>query len=82
MKLFFSRKRSIVSRPFSTYSNVPVAQRNPQKDLGMQLDHVLPRSAFVIIYKSFIRSRLDYGGIKVHYLKISLYICVHIKPIP
>ena len=84
----FSRKRSITSHPPLTFNNTPVAQTNPQKHLGMQLDkklnfeehlnkieskvnktigiirelrNVLPRSALLTIYKSFIRHHLDYG---------------------
>ena len=86
----FSHKRSVSSHPPLTFNNIPVAQTNSQKHLGMQLDkklnfeeqlkkvesnvnktigiirklqNVLPRSALLTIYKSFIRPHLDYGDI-------------------
>ena len=89
-KVTFCRKRSVASRPPLTFNNIPVAQTNSQKHLGMQLDkklnfeehlnkveskvnktigiirklqNVLPRSALLTIYKSFIRPHLDYGDI-------------------
>ena len=40
-EIIFSRKRSIVSHPPLTFNNIPVAQSNPQKHLGMQLDKKL-----------------------------------------
>ena len=81
-EVIFSRKRSIVTHPPLNFNNIPVAQTNSQKHLGMQLDlskveskvnktigiirklqNVLPRSALITIYKSFIRPHLDYGDI-------------------
>ena len=89
-EVIFSRKRSVSSHPPLTFNNIPVAQTNSQKHLGMQLDkklnfeeqlkkvesnvnktigiihklqNVLPRSALLTIYKSFIRPHLDYGDI-------------------
>ena len=89
-EVIFSRKRSIVTHPPLNFNNIPVAQTNSQKHLGMQLDrklnfeehlskveskvnktigiirklqNLLPRSALITIYKSFIRSHLDYGDI-------------------
>ena len=89
-EVIFSRKRSVSSHPPLTFNNIPVAQTNSQKHLGMQLDkklnfeehlkkveskvnktigiirklqNVLPRSALLTIYKSFIRLHLDYGDI-------------------
>ena len=37
----FSRKRSVLSHPNLTFNNIPVAQTNSQKHLGMQLDKKL-----------------------------------------
>ena len=89
-EVIFSRKRSIVTHPPLNFNNIPVAQTNSQKHLGMQLDrklnfeehlskveskvnktigiiqklqNVLPRSALITIYKSFIRPHLDYGDL-------------------
>ena len=89
-EVIFSHKRSIASHPPLPFNNIPVAQTNFQKHLGMQFDkklnfkeclnkveskvneaigiirklqNVLPRSAFLTIYKSFIRPHLDYGNI-------------------
>ena len=89
-EVIFSHKRSIASHPPLPFNNIPVAQTNFQKHLGMQFDkklnfkeclnkveskvneaigiirklqNVLPRSAFLTIYKSFIRPHLDYGDI-------------------
>ena len=36
-EITFSRKISIVSHPPLTFDNIPVAQKNSQKHLGMQL---------------------------------------------
>ena len=41
MQLFFSCKRSVSSHLPLTINNIPVAQTNPQKHLGMQLDKKL-----------------------------------------
>ena len=41
MQLFFSCKRSVSSHLSLTINNIPVAQTNPQKHLGMQLDKKL-----------------------------------------
>ena len=84
-EVIFCRKRSIASRPPSTFNNIPVAQTNSQKHLVMQLDkklnfeehlnkieskvsktigiirklqNILPQSALLAIYKSFIRPHL------------------------
>ena len=89
-EVIFPRKRSIASHPPLTFNNIPVAQTNSQKHLGMQLDkklnfeehlnkveskvnktidiirkhqNVLPQSALLIIYMSFIRPHLYYGDI-------------------
>ena len=89
-EVIFSRKRSVITHPPLTFNNIPVAQTNSQKHLGMHLDrklnfeehltkveskvnktigiirklqNVLPRSALITIYKSFIRPHLDYGDI-------------------
>ena len=84
-KIIFLRKRSIASHPPLTFNNIPVAQTNSQKHLGMQFDNklnfvkhlskveskvnkgiirklqnVLPRSTLLTIYKSFIKSHLNY----------------------
>ena len=87
-EVIFRRKRSVSSHPPLTFNNIPAAQKNSQKHLGMQLDkklnfeehlkkaeskvnksigiirklqNVLPRSARLTIYKSFIRPHLDCG---------------------
>ena len=89
-EVIFSRKRSVSFHPPLTFNNIPVAQTNSQKHLGMQLDkklnfeehlkkveskvyktigiirklqNVLPQSALLTIYRSFIRPHLDYGDI-------------------
>ena len=41
MKSFFSHKRSVSSHPPLNFNNIPVAQTNSQKYLGMQLDKKL-----------------------------------------
>ena len=80
----------MTSHPLLTFNNIPFAQANSQKHLGMQLDeklnfeeqlskveskvnqiigsiyklqNVVPQSALLTIYKSFIRPHLDYGDI-------------------
>ena len=40
-EVIFSLKRSIASHPPLTFNNIPVAQTNIQKHLGMQLDKKL-----------------------------------------
>ena len=40
-EVIFSRKRSVSSHPPLTFNNIPVAQTNSQKHLGMQLDKKL-----------------------------------------
>ena len=40
-EIIFSHKRSIASHPPLTFNNIPVAQTNSQKHLGMQLDKKL-----------------------------------------
>ena len=40
-EIIFSRKRSTASHPPLTFNNIPVAQTNSQKHLGMQLDKKL-----------------------------------------
>ena len=89
-EVIFSRKRSVSFHSPLTFNNIPVAQTNSLKHLGIQLDkklnfeeqlkkveskvnkttgiirklqNVLPRSALLTIYKSFIRPHLDYGDI-------------------
>ena len=73
-EVIFSRKSSVSFHPPLTVNNIPVARTNSQKHLGMQLvnktigvirklQNVLPRSALLTIYKSFIRPHLDYGDI-------------------
>ena len=89
-EVVFSQKRSVSFHPPLTFNNIPVAQTNSQKHLGMQLDkklkfeehlkkveskvnktigiirklqNVLPQSALLTIYRSFIRPHLDYGDI-------------------
>ena len=40
-EVIFSRKRSVSFHPPLTFNNIPVAQTNSQKHLGMQLDKKL-----------------------------------------
>ena len=40
-EVFFSLKRSIVNHPPLNFNNIPVAQTNSQKHLGIQLDRKL-----------------------------------------
>ena len=40
-EVIFSHKMSITSHPLLTFNNIPVAETNSQKHLGMQLDNKL-----------------------------------------
>ena len=45
---FFSRNRSIAFHPPLTFNNIPVAQTNYQKYLGMHLDNTAQKMKFSI----------------------------------
>ena len=51
---------------FNHHIDEKIAQANKGIELIRKLALVLPRQSLITIYKSFIRPRLDYGGIIYH----------------
>ena len=75
----FSRKKYKKNHPIVYFNEAPVAHTACRKHLGMHSDeklnfhkgiglirklaHILPRKSLITVYKSFVRSHLDYGDI-------------------
>ena len=51
---------------FQHYIKEKIAKASKEIGVIKKLNNVLPRNAFLTIYKSFIRPHLDYGGILHH----------------